>query len=194
MTKESLIEKLLEIRSQHLKPAKTLPTSWDQGVVAGLNSAIAIIKGDASTSTKEGVTSPATNPCEGVHSREAGHGDEGENPSRRVDSSEISVLSDQAMYDVEAHWNEATPEMRLAWYNGMAKRTCPPMAHWRGILELANHFAKPEPVAVSLQEIENIMRDVYVYNKDSGSRFFDVDGAIRELGCYFQQKGVQYAD
>lgn len=42
----------------------------------------------------DNLASPATNPDEAACGRKVGHGDEGENPSRRGESSEISVIDD----------------------------------------------------------------------------------------------------
>lgn len=54
----------------------------------------------------------------------------------------MTILSDDAMAVIDELWDAATPEEKLQWFNGMAVRPSPPMAHWREILDLANHFAE----------------------------------------------------
>lgn len=55
-------------------------------------------------------------------------------------SSEIRVLRDDAAQEINEHWDKATWEEKLAWFNTMAKRPRPPMDYWEEILGLANHF------------------------------------------------------
>ena len=96
-----LIEKLEELKD----PFHALSTE-SRWVIQARNEAIdeciEIIKGDASNRKTEGdtekkvaATSPATNPDEAACGRKVGRGDEGENPSRRGESSEIPVNEDE---------------------------------------------------------------------------------------------------
>lgn len=57
---------------------------------------------------------------------------------------------------------------------------------------LVGYEATCEPVSIG--EIKNILNAFYVYNKASGSRFFDVDGAIGDFEHLFKKKGVAYVD
>lgn len=57
--------------------------------------------------------------------------------------SEIPFFTNQDAELIDEHvdWDVVTPEQKLAYFNNLATRPCPPMHYWRDILKLANHFA-----------------------------------------------------